>query len=82
MTRWALLIFLTLGMRPWYYPAPMTVTEVRQGTVMLESEEGHTYHLEAAEAWRPGDQAECIMYSAGTEDKADDVIVGERFIWK
>lgn len=60
--RWfALLAFLTLGMRPFGWSVvDVRVTEVRQGLVTMVGEDS-VYQIEAAESWRVGDRAEAIV---------------------
>lgn len=62
MARWfALLAFLTLGMRPFGWSVDdVRVTEVRQGLVTMVGEDS-VYQIEAAESWRVGDRAEAIV---------------------
>jgi hypothetical protein len=62
MARWfALLAFLTLGMRPFGWSVePLKVTEVRQGLVTMVGEDS-VYQIEAAEAWQVGYRAEAIV---------------------
>ena len=60
-TWFALLFFLTIGMRPFGWSVePLKVTEVRQGLVTMVGEDS-VYQIEAAEAWRVGDRAEAIV---------------------
>lgn len=57
----ALLAFLTLGMRPFGWSVEdVRVTEVRQGLVTMVGADA-VYQIEAAEAWRVGDRAEAIV---------------------
>ena len=60
--RWfALLAFLTLGMRPFGWSVEdVRVTEVRQGLVTMVGDDAD-YQIEAAEAWQVGDRAEAIV---------------------
>ena len=62
MARWfALLAFLTLGMRPFGWSVePLKVTEVRQGLVTMVGEDA-VYQITEDEAWRVGDRAEAIV---------------------
>ena len=82
MTRWALLLFLSPGLRGIYYPATLTVTAVEHGVVTMKAGSGETYTIEEAEAWRVGDRAECLMNTAGTDDKSDDRILEARYCWR
>lgn len=70
MTRWALLIFLTLGMHGIYAAEEAVVTDVRHGIVTMECDRG-VYQIEEHEAWRVGDRAEVVVGKSG--------IVGERY---
>ena len=58
---WMLLIFLTIGMHGMYHSDLLTVAAVERGNVLLQSDDGKQYIIEAAEAWRRGDKAECII---------------------
>lgn len=64
MSRWALLIFLTLGMHGIYTAEEAVVTEVRSGLVTMECESG-VYQIEEHEAWRIGDRAEVVVGKSG-----------------
>ena len=64
MTRWALLLFLTIGMHGMYTADTAVVTEVRDGLVTMECE-GGVYQIDEAEAWRVGDRAEVILGKSG-----------------
>lgn len=70
MTRWLLLVFLTLGMHGMYTAEEAVVTEVRSGLVTMECDRG-VYQIEEHEAWRVGDRAEVVVGRSG--------IVGERY---
>ena len=57
----ALLAFLTLGMRPFGWSVEdVRVTEVRQGLVTMESEDS-VYQIEQHEAWKVGDEGKAIV---------------------
>ena len=73
MARWfALLAFLTLGMRPFGWSVEdVRVTEVRHGLVTMVGKDS-VYQIEEAESWRVGDRAEAIV--------RDGKIVEVRFI--
>lgn len=73
MARWfALLAFLTLGMRPFGWSVEdVRVTEVRQGLVTMVGDDA-VYQITEDEAWRVGDRAEAIV--------RDGKIVEVRFI--
>lgn len=78
MQKWALILFLTLGMRGMAYPAELTVTQVEHGVVTFDN----LYSIPEHEAWRPGDRALAIMLTRGTEDKNDDEIVHAEYVWE
>lgn len=71
MTRWALLLFLTLGMHGIYTAEEAVVTDVHHGLVTMECDRG-VYQIEEHEAWRVGDRAEAIV--------RDGKIVEVRFV--
>lgn len=73
--KWLLIWFLTLGMYGMYSPAEMTVTDVSQGMVTLEAQDGSRYMIEEAEAWRIGDRAECIV-------RKDEIVLIKYGGWK
>lgn len=57
----ALLAFLTLGMRPFGWSVePLKVTEVRQGLVTMVGADA-VYQITEDESWRVGDRAEAIV---------------------
>lgn len=60
--RWfALLAFLTLGMRPFGWSVEdVRVTEVRQGIVTMVGADA-VYQITEDESWRVGDRAEAIV---------------------
>lgn len=60
--RWfALLAFLTLGMRPFGWSVEeVRVTEVRQGLVTMVGADA-VYQITEDESWRVGDRAEAIV---------------------
>lgn len=62
MARWfALLAFLTLGMRPFGWSVEdVRVTEVRQGLVTMVGSDA-VYQITEDESWRVGDRAEAIV---------------------
>lgn len=64
MSRWALLLFLTLGMHGIYTAEEAVVTEVRSGLVTMETRD-RVYQIEEHEAWRVGDRAEVILGKSG-----------------
>lgn len=65
-----------------FYPATLTVTQVKDGYVTMSDRRGHEYQLEEAEAWEKGDLASCIMYSQGTLDRSDDEILAAEYVWR
>ena len=57
----ALLAFLTLGMRPFGWTVEdVRVTEVRQGLVTMLGDDA-VYQITEDESWRVGDRAEAIV---------------------
>ena len=62
MARWfALLAFLTLGMRPFGWSVEdVRVTEVRQGLVTMVGDDA-VYQITEDESWLAGDRAEAIV---------------------
>lgn len=62
MARWfALLAFLTLGMRPFGWSVEeVRITEVRQGLVTMVGADA-VYQITEDESWRVGDRAEAIV---------------------
>lgn len=57
----ALLAFLTLGMRPFGWSVEdVKVVDTHSGLVTMESPNG-VYQIEQHEAWRVGDRAEAIV---------------------
>ena len=59
--RFALLAFLTLGMRPFGWSVEdVRVTEVRQGLVTMVGKD-MVYQITEDESWRVGDRAEAIV---------------------
>ena len=63
-----------------FYPATMTVTNVQNDVVTMETSTGHVYEMEGAEDWMPGDLAALVMSDNGTpEDITDDVIMSARY---
>ena len=71
--RWfALLAFLTIGMRPFGWSVEsLKVTEVRQGLVTMVGEDS-VYQITEDESWQVGDRAEAIV--------RDGKIVEVRFV--
>ena len=60
-TWFALLFFLTIGMRPIGWSVePLKVTEVRHGLVTMVGKDS-VYQITEDEAWRVGDRAEAIV---------------------
>lgn len=74
MTKWLLLIFLTLGMHGMYRQETVTVTAVERGLVTMVSDTGTTYNMDEAEAWRVGDRAECVV--------GRNRIIDIRYLWR
>lgn len=75
MARWfALLAFLTLGMRPFGWSVEdVRVTEVRQGLVTMVGEDT-VYQITEDESWQKGDRALALVRHGK--------IVEVRYIWR
>lgn len=73
MARWfALLAFLTLGMRPFGWSVEdVRVTGIRQGLVTMVGDDA-VYQITEDESWQVGDRAEAIV--------RDGKIVEVRFV--
>lgn len=78
-----LLLLLMVCQSHYIYPATMVVTDVQHGEVYLETPAGTKYHMYQEENWRIGDEAACIMFTRGTKERSDDVILQIRYTgWK
>ena len=61
------------------YPATMTVTDVTDGVVTMETSAGHIYAMDDNDGYLPGDLVALILDDCGTpDDVTDDAIVSAR----
>lgn len=62
------------------YPMTFIITEVDEAedVVYMENYFGHVYTFEGVEDWWPGDMVSCIMWTEGTPEITDDVIMSVR----
>lgn len=63
------------------YPQTYIVTDVNYETDVVEitSPTGYTYEFTGTEDWVVGELCSCIMYSNGTTNITDDVIISCRY---
>ena len=63
------------------YPATMQVTDIdyNNDVVTIETATGFTYEFYGAEDYTKGDLVSCIMFSNGTADITDDMILSVRY---
>lgn len=61
------------------YPATMQVTDVTNDLVTMETATGFVYQFEGVEDYTKGDLVSCIMFSNGTADITDDMILSVRY---
>jgi len=61
------------------YPDAMTVTDITQDTVTIETSTGNLFQFTGAEDYEVGDMVATIMYSHGTEEVTDDSILCVRY---
>jgi len=60
------------------YPETMKVTSIQGGIARMEVTTGHAYEMDA-EDYEIGDLVSLIMYSNGTPEVTDDVILSARY---
>lgn len=60
------------------YPATMQVTDVSNDLVTMETATGFVYQMHADD-YNNGDLVSCIMFSNGTTDITDDIILAARY---
>ena len=60
------------------YPATMEVIDIREDIAVLETATGHVYEI-GAEDYEIGDLVSMILYSNGTENITDDIVIASRF---
>ena len=63
------------------YPATMQVTDIdyNNDVVTVETATGFVYQFEGTEDYTESDLVSCIMFSNGTADITDDVILTVRY---
>ena len=63
------------------YPTTMQVTDIdyNNDVVTVETATGFVYQFEGTEDYTEGDLVSCIMFSNGTADITDDMILSVRY---
>ena len=63
------------------YPTTMQVTDIdyNNDVVTVETATGFVYQFEGTEDYTEGDLVSCIMFSNGTADITDDIILSVRY---
>lgn len=61
------------------YPATMQVTDISGDVVTLETATGFVYQFTGAEDYSENDLVSCIMFSNGTTNITDDIILAARY---
>ena len=63
------------------YPATMKVVEVDaiNDIVTLETATGHAFSMDGIEDWQNGDIASLLMFSRGTSQINDDIILSAKY---
>lgn len=61
------------------YPDAMTITEISGDLVTIESSTGNRFQFRGAEDYEEGDLVAVLMYSKGTENVTDDIIIRVRY---
>lgn len=61
------------------YPATMQVTDISGDVVTLETATGFVYQFTGAEDYSENDLVSCIMFSNGTTNITDDIILTARY---
>lgn len=61
------------------YPTTMQVTDISGDVVTLETATGFVYQFTGAEDYCENDLVSCIMFSNGTTDITDDIILAARY---
>lgn len=75
----ALLTVLSLISSGYVYPDAMTVTEVKDDVVTVETSTGNVFTFLGAEDYEVGDMVATIMCSNGTSEVTDDSIICVRY---
>ena len=81
MKRWlgALVTVLSLIASGYIYPDAMTVTEIKDDVVTVETTTGNIFAFRGAEDYEVGDMVATIMCSNGTSEVTDDSILCVRY---
>ena len=59
-----------------FYPQALIVRTVEEDTVFLNTVSGyHSYELQGAEDFLPGDVVSALMYSRLTKNVSDDIVI-------
>lgn len=74
-----LVLFGSLIVGGWFYPATMVVEKTDGDVVTLSTATGHLYEMFGAEDYDVGDMVSVIMFSSGTQDITDDAIIIARY---
>lgn len=61
------------------YPTTMIVTDVSGDLVTMETATGFVYQFTGAEDYSENDLVSCIMFSNGTTNITDDIILAARY---
>lgn len=61
------------------YPTTMQVTDISGDVVTLETATGFVYQFTGAEDYSKNDLVSCIMFSNGTTNITDDIILAARY---
>ena len=61
------------------YPTTMVITEIENDVVTLETATGFVYQFEGAEDYAVKDMVSLIMFTNGTPEIMDDVILSARY---
>lgn len=72
-------LFLILAFIRSLYPDAMTITEISGDLVTIETATGNQFQFYGAEDYEEGDLVAVLMYSKGTENVTDDIIIRVRY---
>ena len=61
------------------YPTTMQITDISGDVVTLETATGFVYQFTGAEDYSENDLVSCIMFSNGTANITDDIILAARY---
>lgn len=70
---------LVLALLRSLYPDAMTITEISGDLVTIESSTGNRFQFYGAEDYDESDLVAVLMYSKGTENVTDDIIIRVRY---